>query len=95
MALPQSLDYDDIDAENDDNEDDMSDNEYKMEKLNNIKHNQPSLAQILIVCRLIGKRKFILSRNGTKKFYNKAHQYQELSQHENMNDVNYGARMEK
>ena len=88
MALPQSLDYDD-------NEDDVSDNEYEMEKLNNIKHNQPSLAQILIVCRLIGKRELTLSRNDIKKFYNKVRQYQELSRHENINDINYGARMGK
>jgi hypothetical protein len=92
---PQSLDYDDTDTENDDIEDDISDDEYQMENLDNIKQNQPSLTQIFIVCRLIGKREFILSRNGTKKFYDKVRQYQELSQYEDPNDVNYGARMGK
>ncbi|CAF1208637.1 unnamed protein product [Rotaria sordida] len=60
-----------------------------------MKENLPSLAQILIVARLIGKREFVLSRNGTKKFYNKIRQYQELSQLEKSDDVNYGSRIGK
>jgi hypothetical protein len=95
IPQPQSLDYDDSVDEDDNLEDDISDNEYETENLNNIKQNQPSLTQILIVCRLLGKREFILSRTGTKKFHDKIRQYQELSQHENPNDVNYGARMGK
>ncbi|CAF1086183.1 unnamed protein product, partial [Rotaria sordida] len=69
------------------------DDDYETEQNSN--HNLPTLSQILIICRLIGKRKFILSRNGTKKFYNKIRQYQELSQIEKPNDVNYGSRMGK
>ncbi|CAF1677681.1 unnamed protein product [Rotaria magnacalcarata] len=72
------------------------DDEYELEKqLNNIKRNLPSLSQILIVCHLLGKREFVLSRNATKKFYNKVRQYQELSQIEKSDDVNYGSRMGK
>ncbi|CAF4053549.1 unnamed protein product [Rotaria magnacalcarata] len=96
INLPQSLDYDDAEDDNNDIEDDMSDDEYELEKqLNNIKRNLPSLSQILIVCHLLGKREFVLSRNGTKKFYNKVRQYQELSQIEKSDDVNYGSRMGK
>ncbi|CAF1472691.1 unnamed protein product, partial [Rotaria sp. Silwood1] len=93
LNTPQSLDYNDIDDEDNDNEEDLSDVEYESERLNSIKENLPSLTQILIVARLIGKREFVLSRNGTKKFYNKIHQYQELSQREKSDDVNYGSRL--
>ncbi|CAF3932869.1 unnamed protein product [Rotaria sp. Silwood1] len=95
LNTPQSLDYNDIDDEDNDNEEDLSDEEYESERLNSIKENLPSLTQILIVARLIGKREFVLSRNGTKKFYNKIHQYQELSQREKSDDVNYGSRLGK
>ncbi|CAM4827034.1 unnamed protein product [Rotaria magnacalcarata] len=96
INLPQSLDYDDAEDDNNDIEYDMSDDEYELEKqLNNIKRNLPSLSQILIVCHLLGKREFVLSRNATKKFYNKVRQYQELSQIEKSDDVNYGSRMGK
>ncbi|CAF5158724.1 unnamed protein product, partial [Rotaria magnacalcarata] len=96
INLPQSLDYDDAEDDNNDIEYDMSDDEYELEKqLNNIKRNLPSLSQILIVCHLLGKREFVLSRNGTKKFYNNVRQYQELSQIEKSDDVNYGSRMGK
>lgn len=94
IATPHSLGYDDYDDESD-IDDDISEDEYKMEKLNNAKPNQPSLTQILMVCRLLGKREFILSKNGTRKFYKKVRQYQELSQHEKNDDVNYGSRMGK
>jgi len=60
-----------------------------------MKKNVPSLTQILIVCRLLGKRELVLTRNGTKKFYNKVRQFQELSEVDKPNDVNYGARMGK
>ena len=95
IPQPQSLDYDDDLDQNDNIEDDISDDEYNTENLNNIKQNQPSLTQILIVCRLLGKREFILSRIGTKKFHDKVRQFQELSEQDNSNDVNYGARMGK
>ena len=95
LSTPQSLDYDDTDDENNDEEEDLSDEEYESERLNKIKQNLPSLAQILIVARLIGRHEFVLSRNGTKKFYNKIRQYQELSQLEKSDDVNYGSRMGK
>jgi hypothetical protein len=94
VNLSQSLDYDEID-DNDDVEEDISDNEYETEKSTKINQNLPSLSQILIVSRLIGKREFILSQNGTKKFYNKVRQYQELSQIDKIDDVNYGSRMAK
>jgi hypothetical protein len=94
VNLSQSLDYDEVD-DNDDVEEDISDNEYETEKSTKINQNLPSLSQILIVSRLIGKREFILSQNGTKKFYNKVRQYQELSQIDKIDDVNYGSRMAK
>ena len=95
VNLSQSLDYDDVDDNDNDVEEDISDNEYETETSNKINQNLPSLSQILIVSRLIGKREFILSRNGTKKFYNKVRQYQELSQIDKIDDVNYGSRMAK
>ena len=95
VNLSQSLDYDDVDDNHNDVEEDISDNEYETETSNKINQNLPSLSQILIVSRLIGKREFILSRNGTKKFYNKVRQYQELSQIDKIDDVNYGSRMAK
>jgi len=95
MNSEQILDYDDGEDDNNDLEEDMSDNEYDSEKSKKINQNFPSLTQILIVSRLIGDRQFILSRNGTKKFYNKVRQYQELSQIDKVDDVNYGSRMAK
>ena len=95
VNLSQSLDYDDVDDNDNDVEEDISDNEYETEKSNKINQNLPSLSQILIVSCLIGKREFILSRNGTKKIYNKVRQYQELSQIDKIDDVNYGSRMAK
>ena len=97
VNLSQSLDYDDVDDNDNDVEEDISDNEYETETSNKINQNLPSLSQILIVSCLIGKREFILSRNGklTKKFYNKVRQYQELSQIDKIDDVNYGSRMAK
>ncbi|CAF2961565.1 unnamed protein product [Rotaria sp. Silwood2] len=96
VTIPERLDYDDNEDDINDIEDDISDDEYQMEqKMNNINKNLPSLSQILIICHLLGQRQLILSRNGTKKFYNKVRQYQELSQFEKPNDVNYGSRMGK
>jgi len=95
VNFSQSLDYDDTDDIDNDAEEDISDNEYEIEKSNKINQTLPSLSQILIVSRLIGKREFILSRNGTKKFCNKVRQYQELSQIDKIDDVNYGSRMAK
>ena len=94
------LEYDDLndndaDDKNDDDDDDISDNEYNNERHQTINHNIPSLTQIFIVSRLLGKRDFRLSRIGTKKFYDKVRQYQELSQVEKPSDINYGSRMGK
>ncbi|CAF1176395.1 unnamed protein product [Rotaria sordida] len=91
----QSLDYDEGDGETNNNDDDISDEDYEFEKMSHIRRQSPSLSQILIVYQLVGKREFILSRNGTKKFYNKVRQYQELSQLEKQDDINFGSRMEK
>lgn len=90
-----TLEYDDVNDDNNDEDEDISDNEYNNEKTNKIDPHLPSLTQILIVSRLIGKRIFHLSRTGTKKFHNKVRQYQELSQTEKSNDINYGSRMGK
>jgi hypothetical protein len=97
LNLSQSIEYEEVDDGDDDDQydDDISDDDYETEQKVNSNHNLPTLCQILIICRLIGKRNFILSRNGTKKFYNKVRQYQELSQIEKPNDVNYGSRMGK
>lgn len=92
------LEYDDETNDtnkDEDDDDDISDNEFSKEKNNKIDERLPSLTQILIVSRLIGKRSFHLSRIGTKKFHNKVRQYQELSQMEKSNDINYGSRMGK
>lgn len=100
LNLSQTIEYDEFDDENDngsdqDDDDDISDDDYQAERKDISNQNLPSLCQILIVIRLLDKRKFVLSRNGTKKFYNKVRQYQELSQMEKPNDVNYGSRMGK
>ncbi|CAF4711177.1 unnamed protein product, partial [Rotaria sp. Silwood2] len=96
VRIPETLDYDDNEDDINDTEDDISDDEYQMEqKMNNMNKHLPSLSQIFIICHLLGQRQFILSRNGTKKFYNKVRQYQELSQFEKADDVNYGSRMGK
>ncbi|CAF1253382.1 unnamed protein product [Adineta ricciae] len=97
----QTIEYDELDDDNangndqNDDDDDISDDDYQTEQKETSNQNLPSLCQILIVVRLFEKRKFVLSRNGTKKFYNKVRQYQELSQMEKPDDVNYGSRMGK
>lgn len=94
--LPQSLDYDNSEDDDNDIDSDISDDEYETENnFNQFQTNSISLTQILIIARLLGKREFVLSRNGTKKFYNKVRQYQEQSKLEKPNDVNYGSRMGK
>ena len=91
----QSIEYDDVDDDVNADEESISDSDYEAEKSNTFEQNVASISQILIVARLLGKREFILCRNGTKKFLNKVRQYQELSQIHKANDVNYGARMGK
>ncbi|CAF1686737.1 unnamed protein product, partial [Adineta ricciae] len=96
----QTIEYDELDDDNangndQNDDDDISDDDYQTEQKETSNQNLPSLCQILIVVRLFEKRKFVLSRNGTKKFYNKVRQYQELSQMEKPDDVNYGSRMGK
>ncbi|CAF4606207.1 unnamed protein product, partial [Rotaria sp. Silwood2] len=93
--ITQSTNYSDSDDENNGSENDISDSDYEDETSNKIYEHLPSLSQILIVARLIGKREYILCRNGTKKFFNKVCQYQELSQIDKPNDLNYGSRMGK
>lgn len=98
LNLSQSIEYDDVDEHqigDDEYDDDISDTDYETEQEENLIHNLPTLCQILIISRVIGKRIFVLSRNGTKKFYNKIRQYQELSQIEKPNDIIYGSRMGK
>jgi hypothetical protein len=91
------VEYDDMNTENDDDEDDedISDNEYNHETNNKINPTLPSLTQIFIVSYLMGKRTFVLSRTGTKKFHNKIRQFQELSHIDKPQDINYGSRMGK
>ncbi|CAF4623538.1 unnamed protein product, partial [Rotaria magnacalcarata] len=92
----QTLDYhNDNNDDNDDSEEDISDDEYGTTTAKNMNQNQPSLTQILIVCRLLGDRIFTLSRHGTKKFNNKIRQYQELAQHDDSDDINYASRIGK
>ncbi|CAF3683536.1 unnamed protein product [Rotaria sp. Silwood1] len=93
--ITQSTNYSDSDDENNGSENDISDSDYEDETSNKIYEHLPSLSQILIVARLIGKREYILCRNGTKKFFNKVCQYQELSQIDKPNDLNYGSRLGK
>ena len=97
VNFSQSLDYDYTDDDDDDNniEEDISDNNYELEKDNKINQTLPSLSQILIVSFLLEKREFILSRNSTKKFHNKIHQYQKLSQTEKLDYANYDSRIGK
>lgn len=89
------LDYDDGEDDANDRDNDISDDDCDCQESNQIQKRYPSLSQILMVCQLIGKRKFVLSRNGTKRFYNKVRQYQELSQIEKHDDINFGSRMGK
>lgn len=92
----QSIEYDDADDDDANaDEESISDSDYETEKSNTFEQNLASVSQILIVARLLGRREFILCRNGTKKFLNKVRQYQELSQIHKPNDINYGARMGK
>ncbi|CAF3129238.1 unnamed protein product [Rotaria sp. Silwood2] len=93
LNYSHTLEYDDVNDDNNDEDEDISDNEYNNESTNRLDQHLPSLIQILIVSRLIGKRIFHLSRTGTKKFYNKVRQYQELSQIDKPDDINYGSRM--
>jgi hypothetical protein len=95
LNVSQSLDYDDINDDNNDIDEDISDDEFEFENSTETSQNLPSLTQILIVSRLIGRRQFILSRNGTKKFHNKVRQFQELSQIDKSDDINYGSRIGK
>ncbi|CAF3345808.1 unnamed protein product, partial [Rotaria socialis] len=95
LNYSHTLEYDDANDDNNDEDEDISDNEYNNESTNRIDQHLPSLTQIFIVSRLIGKRIFHLSRTGTKKFYNKIRQYQELSQIDKPDDINYGSRMGK
>ncbi|CAF2073356.1 unnamed protein product [Rotaria magnacalcarata] len=95
LNYSHTLEYDDANDDNNDEEEDISDNEYKNESTNKVDQHLPSLSQIFIVSSLIGKRIFHLSRTGTKKFYNKVRQYQELSQIDKPDDINYGSRMGK
>ena len=64
----------------------------KVPKINNVIQ---KFSQILIIAHMLGKKQFILSRYGTKKFLNKIRQFQELSQIDKMNDINYSSRMGK
>ncbi|CAF4331108.1 unnamed protein product, partial [Adineta steineri] len=89
LNYSQTLEYDDANDDNNDEDEDISDDEYNNEKMNKIDQHLPSLTQILIVSYLIGKRIFHLSRTGTKKFYNKVRQYQELSDIDKPNDINF------
>lgn len=87
-----------IDYENEDDSDqdeDLNDDDIRTEKSETPIHFSSTLAQILIIARLLDKRRFCLSRNGTKKFLNKVRQMQELSQVAKIGDVNYGSRMGK
>ncbi|CAF3230326.1 unnamed protein product [Rotaria sp. Silwood2] len=68
----QSLDYDEGDDETNDNDDNISEEDYEFEKMSHIRRWSPSLSQILIV-----------------------RQYQELSQLEKKDDINFGSRMGK
>ncbi|CAF4916752.1 unnamed protein product, partial [Rotaria magnacalcarata] len=95
LNYSQTLEYDDVNDDNNDEEEDISDNEYTNESTNRVDQHLPSLSQIFIVSSLIGKSIFHLSRTGTKKFYIKVRQYQELSQIDKPDDINYGSRMGK
>ena len=95
INLSQSLDYDDTDDTSDENDDDISENDYEVKKSTTVDQNLPSLSQILIISRSLGKREFILCQNGTKNFLNKVRQYQELSQFDKSNEGYYGSRIGK
>ncbi|CAF4568674.1 unnamed protein product [Rotaria sp. Silwood2] len=91
--ISQSTNYSDSDDDNNGSENDISDSDYEDETSNKIYEHLPSVSQISMVARLIGKREYVLCRNGTKKFFKKLCQYQELAQIDKANDVNYGSRM--
>jgi len=95
MNFSQSIEYDEDDEGEDDPDEDISDDDYQIEQTIDFNRNLASLSQIVIVCRLLGKREFVLGRRGTKTFYNKVRQYQELSQIDKPGDINYASRMGK
>lgn len=78
-----------------DHEDDLNDIDLMNEKLPNVNNVIQTFAQILIISHMIGQKQFTLSRYGTKKFLDKVRQFQELSQIDKMDDINYGSRMGK
>lgn len=81
--------------EDSDHDGDLEDEDVKNENHEETNNLPITLAQILIICHLFGKRQFRLHRNGTKKFLHKVRQMQELSQVEKIGDINYGSRMGK
>ena len=87
-----SIDYDDGGTSE---EDDLSDDEMSLQSQRNTNPHNSTLTQIMIITHLIGQRQYSLSRYGTKKFFNKVRQMQDLSQIEKTGDLNYGSRMGK
>ena len=93
--VSDALDYESDDENSDREEKDLDDIDLLSEKIP--KFNQPiqQISQILIICHMLGEKQYVLSRYGTKKFLNKVRQYQELSQLDQLNDINYSSRMGK
>lgn len=93
LDVSDELGYDSDDDS--DREEDLNDIDLMNEKIPKINHVIQRFTQILIIAHMLGKKDFILSRYGTKKFLTKVRQFQELSQLDKMNDIDYSSRMGK
>ena len=93
IDFAKPIDYES--EEDSDYDDDLEDDDMRTENCEAINHFPLTLSQILIICKLLGERRFRLHRSGTKKFLNKVRQMQELSQVVKIGDINYGSRMGK
>lgn len=81
--------------DNSDHEDDLNDIDLINEKVPTVNNVIQTFAQILIIAHMLGQKQLILSRYGTKRFLDKIRQFQELSQVDKVDDINYGSRMGK
>lgn len=93
LDVSEELAYDT--DEDSDREEDLNEIDLMHEKVPKINHVIQTFSQILMITHMIGRKQFILSRYGTKKFLDKIRQFQELSQVDKINDINYSSRMGK
>lgn len=93
LDVSDSLEYDT--DEDSDREEDLNDVDLMNEKTPKINLVVQTFSQILIISYMLQSQRFVRSRYGTKTFLYKVRQFQELSQLDKMNDINYSSRMGK